>query len=121
MWRAYTPEAKMTSFLSRAWNFLCFMLSATWAALFLVPRPTVVIATSPQLVVAVPGILAAKLRRCPLIFEVRDLWPETGITMGAIRAGSAFARALAYLERLAYRQAAANIGLCERCSFNCRH
>jgi len=105
--RAYTPEAEMTSFVSRLWNFFCFMFSALWAVFLLAPKPDVIIATSPQLIVAVPGVLGAALRRCPLVFEVRDLWPETGITMGAIRKGSLFERALSWLEAWAYRKAAA--------------
>ncbi|UCC68628.1 MAG: glycosyltransferase family 4 protein [Armatimonadota bacterium] len=105
--RVYTPEARMTNFLSRIWNFLCFMLSATWAVLFVAPHPHMMIASSPQLIVAVPGVLGSLARRCPLVFEVRDLWPETGITMGAIRPDSLSARALYALEALAYRRAAA--------------
>jgi glycosyltransferase involved in cell wall biosynthesis len=105
--RVYTPPAEMRSVFSRLWNYLCFMLSSTWAALFLAPRPDVIIATSPHLIVAIPGIVGARLRRCPLVFEVRDLWPETGISTGAIRPGSLFARALFSLEARAYRSAAA--------------
>lgn len=105
--RVYTPEARMTSFLSRIWNFLCFAVSATWAVMVLVPRPDVIIATSPQLIVAVPGVLGAAARHCPLVFEVRDLWPETGIAMGAIRPSSPFAKGLYAVEAWAYRRAAA--------------
>jgi len=105
--RAYTPEAEMTSFVSRLWNFFCFMFSALWAVFLLAPKPDVIIATSPQLIVAVPGVLGAAFRRCPLVFEVRDLWPETGVTMGAIRRGSLFERGLSCLEAWTYRRAAA--------------
>jgi glycosyltransferase involved in cell wall biosynthesis len=54
--------------------------------------------------VAVPGVLAAKLRRVPFVFEVRDLWPEVPIEMGVLR--NPIARRLAgALADFAYRNA----------------
>ena len=48
------------------------------------PRPDVVYATSPPLTIAVPALAAAARWRAPLVFEVRDLWPEAPIQMGAL-------------------------------------
>ena len=42
-------------------------------------------ATSPPLTMALPALAAAAARRAPLVFEVRDLWPEAPIQMGALR------------------------------------
>jgi glycosyltransferase involved in cell wall biosynthesis len=64
----------------------------------------VVLATSTPLTVAVPGVLAARLRRTPFVFEVRDLWPEIPIDMGALR-GPLARRAAWALARFAYRNA----------------
>ncbi|KAB2953756.1 glycosyltransferase family 4 protein [Heliorestis acidaminivorans] len=44
-----------------------------------------VFATSTPLTVALPGIRLAKLHNVPLVFEVRDLWPEVPIQVGAIK------------------------------------
>jgi len=86
-----------------------FALSATAAALR-APRPDVVFATSPALTVAVPGLLASRRHRAPLVFEVRDLWPRAPIEMGALE--NRAARALAYgLERAAYRGSAHVVAL----------
>jgi glycosyltransferase involved in cell wall biosynthesis len=74
------------------------------------PRPDVVFATSPPLTMALPGIVAARRWRAPLVFEVRDLWPEAPIQMGALR--SPVARRLARgLERFVYREAAEIVAL----------
>jgi glycosyltransferase involved in cell wall biosynthesis len=63
-----------------------------------------VLATSTPLTVAIPGVIAAKLRRVPFVFEVRDLWPELPIEMGALR--NPVARKLAgALATFAYRNA----------------
>jgi glycosyltransferase involved in cell wall biosynthesis len=60
--------------------------------------------------VAVPGVLAARLRRVPFVFEVRDLWPEVPIEMGVLR--NPIARRLAgALANLAYRNAEEVIAL----------
>jgi glycosyltransferase involved in cell wall biosynthesis len=48
------------------------------------PRPDVIYATSPPLAVALPALAAAARWRAPLVFEVRDLWPEAPIQMGAL-------------------------------------
>ncbi|MEX1141918.1 MAG: glycosyltransferase family 4 protein [Thermoleophilaceae bacterium] len=89
--------------------FLLFAASATVAAVR-GPRPDVVFATSPPLTMALPGILAARRWRVPLVFEVRDLWPEAPIQMGALR--SPLARRLARaLERATYRAATEVVAL----------
>ncbi|WP_323752002.1 glycosyltransferase family 4 protein [Marinobacter sp.] len=51
----------------------------------------VVFASSTPLTIALPGVRASRKRKVPLVFEVRDLWPEVPIAMGALRLpGSAF-------------------------------
>jgi len=69
-----------------------------------------VFATSTPLTVAVPGILAARRLGVPMIFEVRDLWPEIPIAVGAIR-NPAAVWAARCLERWAYRYAARTVAL----------
>jgi glycosyltransferase involved in cell wall biosynthesis len=74
------------------------------------PRPDVVYATSPPLTMAGPAIAAARRFGVPLAFEVRDLWPEAPIQMGALR--NPLLRSAARLaERRVYRAADALIAL----------
>lgn len=64
-------------------------------------KPDVVFATSTPLTIAIPGLLARVARGVPMVFEVRDLWPELPILMGALK--NPAARGLAHgLEWLAY-------------------
>src|SRR5260370_12909379 len=85
VWRCYVPSAYRRSYFGRRLGYIVFTLTASLAA-FQSPRADVVIATSPPLVVVVPGWLKAKLSgwRTPWIFEVRDLWPESAIPTGAL-------------------------------------
>ena len=68
----------------RILDFVCFMLSATLRCMFL-PRPGVVVATSPQFFAALSGRWVSLLKRRPFVFELRDLWPESVTAVGAVR------------------------------------
>jgi glycosyltransferase involved in cell wall biosynthesis len=77
-------HATAMSNLGRMLAFARFGTGATVAALR-GPRPDVIYATSPPLSVALPALAASLRWRAPLVFEVRDLWPEAPIQMGALR------------------------------------
>lgn len=67
-------------------------------------KADLVFATSTPLTIALPGMLAKYLHGIPMVFEVRDLWPELPIAVGALR--NPLARAAARgLELAAYRAA----------------
>jgi colanic acid biosynthesis glycosyl transferase WcaI len=53
-------------------------------------------ATSPPLFVGAAALALSYLRRAPLFFEVRDLWPESAVTLGELKNP----RAIAWAERL---------------------
>jgi glycosyltransferase involved in cell wall biosynthesis len=97
------------SYPRRVLAFGQFAAAAT-ATVIRLPRPDVVYATSPPLTMALPGMAASRRHRAPLVFEVRDLWPEAPIQMGALR-NPAAQRAARGLERLVYRAAAEVIAL----------
>lgn len=62
-------------------NYASFCVSAGLRGLTL-PRPDVIIATSPQLLVGLAGRWLAFARQIPFVFEVRDLWPESLTAVG---------------------------------------
>jgi glycosyltransferase involved in cell wall biosynthesis len=102
------PYSNHMSFAQRLRAFAEFMVLAAVKATAL--KADLVFATSTPLTVAVPGVVAAKLRRVPFVFEVRDLWPEVPIEMGVLR--NPVARRLAgALANLAYRTAEEVIAL----------
>src|SRR3954464_3515483 len=77
------PYSNEMSYARRIRAFAEFMIVAAVKAARL--DADLVFATSTPLTVAVPGVIAARLRRTPFVFEVRDLWPEVPIKMGALR------------------------------------
>jgi glycosyltransferase involved in cell wall biosynthesis len=101
--------ATSVAYRRRMLTFAAFAATATRAALR-GPRPDVVYASSPPLTIALPGLAAAARWRVPLVFEVRDLWPEAPIQMGALR-NPVLRRLARALERLVYRRSARIIAL----------
>ena len=87
----------------RVIDFLSFMVTGGIGSLF-VGRPDVVIATSPQFFTAVAGWLVSCIHRRPFVFEVRDLWPDSIIAVGAMQEGWAI-DVIRRIEQFLYRQA----------------
>jgi len=98
--RVWTYIAANKGTLKRTLNYLSYMISALFAGLF-VPRPDVVIATSPQFFCGWAGVLVAKVRRLPFILEIRDIWPESIVAVGAMR-NRWLLRLLEWLEKKMY-------------------
>ena len=72
----------------------------------------IVFATSTPLTIAIPGVLLSKLNKTPFILEIRDLWPELPIAIGALRSQlTIYISKL--LERWSYDNADHIIGLSE--------
>ena len=101
--RVWTFLAANQGFARRTVNYLSYMI----AALIAVPglkRPDVILSTSPQFFCGLAGLFAKWMRRRPWVFEVRDLWPESIVSVGAMKTGFAV-RCLEGLEEFAYDQA----------------
>jgi len=96
------------SFGRRLFSFVGYSLASTITSLR--DKPDVVVASSTPLTVAIPGIVLKRIRRVPLVFEVRDLWPELPIATGDLRKPWLITLALG-LEWLAYRHADAIVAL----------
>ena len=101
--RVKTYIAANAGFLRRVLDYVSFMISAFFAGLF-ERRPDVVIGTSPQFFCAVGAWGLATARRVPFVMEVRDLWPESIVAVGALKPGFWINR-LEQLELLLYRRA----------------
>ena len=97
------PYANKMGILRRLWSFIRFMISSTYEA-FRLKNIDLVIATSTPLTVGFPALILKKIKKIPFVFEVRDLWPEVPIQMGALK--SKFFIILAkYFEKTIYSNA----------------
>ena len=80
------------------------MFSSIFLGTTKVGKPDVLIATSPQFFVAVAGFVISRIKRCKFVFEVRDVWPEEIVAVGAIK-NRYIIGALEALEMFLYRKA----------------
>jgi len=85
-------------------NYASFCLSAALRGLT-IPRPDVIIATSPQILVGISGWWLAFSRQVPFVFEVRDLWPESLIAVGVGREDSLLHHSVAGIAGFLYDHA----------------
>lgn len=81
--RVWTYIAANKGYIRRIINYISFMLTATLAGLTL-EKHDIIIATSPQFFCGWAGALIAKFKKIPFILEVRDLWPDSIVAVGAI-------------------------------------
>jgi glycosyltransferase involved in cell wall biosynthesis len=109
LYRVKTYLAPSAGVARRGLNYLVYMGAAV-AMATQIPRPDLVVATSPQFLCAVAGYLVSRLQRCPFIFELRDIWPDSIVTVGAMKQGLLI-KAMERLELALYQKATAIIAL----------
>jgi glycosyltransferase involved in cell wall biosynthesis len=100
--RVWTFLAPNKGIVLRALDFLSFAVSSFIAGLFV--QADVILATSPQLLTGASGQILSMLKRRPWVFEVRDLWPESIVAVGAMKDG-VIVGMLRRLEHWLYRHA----------------
>lgn len=101
--RVWSYLAANEGFLPRILNYTSYAITAV-LALPRIARPDIILTTSPQFFCGLAGLPARLLRRAPWVLEIRDLWPESIVTVGAMKKGRVI-RFLEWLEQLAYRKA----------------
>ena len=74
------------------------------------PKPDAIVVSSLSLLTVLNGILLKRKYKCPLIFEVRDIWPLTIVEEGGVSKKNPFVIFLALIEKLGYENADAIIG-----------
>ena len=85
VYRCHVSESYNKSFMGRLWAYFSFVFSGTYAGLFKVKEKyDVILVTSPPLFVGIIAYLLSAFKRTPLVFEVRDLWPESAIDTGVL-------------------------------------
>lgn len=106
-WIPVAYDNKM-GFYRRIVAFLRFAYFATLRVMQL--KCDLIFASSTPLTIAIPAIYGAIRQRVPMVFEVRDLWPELPIAIGALK--NPLAKFLARrLEITAYKAATAIVAL----------
>ena len=108
----------LSNYQKNDWRRMASMASFG-AAVFMniVPRKlgkrTVIVGSSPHLFAAFGAFMAAKIRRRPFVFEVRDLWPESYIEIAGDSASQKSVRVMRWLADSLYKWSSSIIVLAE--------
>jgi len=102
------PYNNRMRFFNRLKAFFKFAFSAGAKAIDI--GGDIVFATSTPLTIAIPAVIAKRKLKVPMVFEVRDLWPELPIAIGAIR-NPLLKYCASQLEKWAYKNSESIIGL----------
>jgi glycosyltransferase involved in cell wall biosynthesis len=88
--------------VKRILDYISYAFMAFWAGLFV--KTDLIIATSPQFFTAVSGWSLAFFKRKKWVMEVRDLWPESIVAVGAMEKNT-FIKFFEWLEKRLYLSA----------------
>jgi glycosyltransferase involved in cell wall biosynthesis len=101
--RVWTYLSANEGFLKRTVNYVSFMIACMLVAPW-TPKCDIVISTSPQFFNGLAGYFVSRLKSAPWLLEIRDLWPESILAVGAI-SNPTIIRVLQWLESFVYRKA----------------
>jgi glycosyltransferase involved in cell wall biosynthesis len=103
--RVWVLASPIKNFRNRMLFYLSYMLNAIIAGLFLIRgRYQLIYASSPPLFVGGAALVISFFKRTRLVFEVRDLWPESAVALGELSNPRAISLATR-LEEMCYRKA----------------
>ncbi|MCL4779478.1 MAG: glycosyltransferase family 4 protein [Gammaproteobacteria bacterium] len=103
VYRLLTLLAANRGIVRRSFSYFFYLVMSVLAAPFL-PRVDVVVSTSPQFFCGLAGYFVSRINRVPWVLEIRDLWPESIMAVGAV-SRSFTLRWLVWLANFAYRKA----------------
>lgn len=104
----YLPYGNHLSYLKRSLVFFQFLYFSSFKLLSL--KGDFLIATSTPLTIGIPALIKKWIHKTPFVFEVRDVWPEAVIAIGALK-NKLLQKILHKLEFLIYDNAAAIVPL----------
>ncbi len=103
--RLWVKASPVKNFSNRMLFYLTYMFNAIIAGLFLARgKYQLIYASSPPLFVGGAALVLHLIKQTPLVFEVRDLWPESAIALGELTNARAISIATR-LEEECYRKA----------------
>jgi colanic acid biosynthesis glycosyl transferase WcaI len=84
--RVWVLTSARKNFIRRLFFYLSFMLMAVIGGLVIARKKyDVIYATSPPLTVGGAALVLRFLRNLPVVFEIRDVWPDSAIALGELK------------------------------------
>jgi colanic acid biosynthesis glycosyl transferase WcaI len=103
--RVWVKASPAKNFVNRMLFYFSFMVNASIAGVLLARgKFDFIYASSPPLFVGGTALFLRVIKRTPMVFEVRDLWPEVAVAMGELTQPAGIYLSTK-LEELCYRKA----------------
>ena len=84
--RCHVSESYNKSFIGRFWGYLSFVFYSILGGIFKAKgKYDLMVVTSPPLFVGITAYIVSRIKGIPLVFEIRDLWPESAIDTGVLK------------------------------------
>ncbi len=103
--RCWSYPTQSVQFGPRVASYLSFTMAASLVGTALLRRPDFLIVESPPLLLGLAGRWLSLAKRTRMIFNVSDLWPDSAVRLGALRAGGLAHRLSNRLEAGCYERA----------------
>ena len=108
--RTHLSEIGTGGFVNYVRHYMSFVIGSVWQAMGMRLggyKPDIIWATSPPLFAGLAGRIMALLFRCPMVLDIRDIWPESAVSAGQLRYGGRAFRIGKRLEHYLYARARA--------------
>lgn len=83
--RIWTYLSANEGFGKRALNYFSYFISVVVLSIFMLSRKDIVLSTSPQFFNGLAGYPVSKILKAVWVLEIRDLWPESILAVGAMK------------------------------------
>ena len=95
--RVFSYLTPNKGFIKRSINYFIYMILSIVQGRR-IKDTDIILATSPQLLCGLSGMILSKIKKKPYIFEIRDIWPESIASLGLISKKRLIFRILKLLE-----------------------
>jgi colanic acid biosynthesis glycosyl transferase WcaI len=102
--RTFIWPTQSAGMVKRLLCYFSFVFSSVALGGYFLNRPDYILTESPPLFLGISGFLLSRWKRARWIFNVSDLWPESGVCLGVLKPGLAL-RLSESLEAFYYRRA----------------
>ncbi len=102
VYRHFVFVSKRKNTITRLLNYFSLVFSSL-SFIFNRNQYDVIITSSPPLFLGISGVILSKIKKAPLVFDVRDIWPGVAAEIGEMSPDSRVYKVLEWLELFIYR------------------
>lgn len=98
-------KPQSSNLVKRSFSYIGYFLRSFFVGLKEAKDTDVIVATSPQILVGYLGVILSKLKKKPLVVDIRDLWPDAMVDLEITTENSMVYKIIKRIEMKMYRTA----------------